>query len=95
MRDFFSELGVDEVDAVLVAAAGEGGVEPDLDDFEGKLDYSEWRFMRPNEPDPNGDSLRKGLVSGGVLGGDEGRSPVAPEPDPVPSQNPISSGGLR
>ena len=66
-------------------------------DFEGKLDYSEWRFTRPNEPDPNGDSLRKGLVSGAVLGGDEGRSPAAPEPEPALGQPPnaISSGGLR
>ena len=67
-------------------------------DFEGKRSYSEWKFTRPEEPDPKGSGLAKGLISGAVLRGDGGGgAPTAPLTDPGAGLSPglISPQGLR
>ena len=71
-------------------------------DFEGKRSYSEWKFTRPEEPDPKGSGLAKGLISGAVLrgdggGGGGGGAPTAPLTDPGAGLSPglISPQGLR
>ena len=73
------------------------GFDSRFTDFDGKLTYGEWKFIRPVEPDANGTTLRKGLVSGGVLGSDGSAAPDVTQTDPMFNNNPnlISPQGLR
>lgn len=69
----------DEVDdgilAVFSLAAGRPVKVANFDarfiDFDRKRTYSEWKFVRPVEPGAPGTELRKGLISAGVLRGEE------------------------
>ncbi|MBC7729763.1 MAG: type II secretion system protein [Microbacteriaceae bacterium] len=47
-------------------------------DFDRQRAYSDWKFVRPVEPGGPGTVLRKGLVSGGVLRGDDAAAPAPP-----------------
>jgi type II secretory pathway pseudopilin PulG len=65
-------------------------------DMDGKQAYSEWKFIRPDEPGTEGGGMGKGMVSGAVLQDDSSPPPVATPADPARSGNPnlISPRGL-